>query len=110
MMDQLKKEIAKKERKPGTRVVRDPNAPRATVGTRGQQKVFRYVKAPIEKIPAGIMFLVHLAISTLQQGTVQEIATEAIKTGLANVTSQDPYTQTSIMLHRMLKTGVVEVV
>jgi hypothetical protein len=56
------------------------------------------------------MHIVWHAISTMQEGTVAEIAAMAIEKGLRDVTGQDPTTQTSIMLHRMLKTGVVEVV
>lgn len=105
----MKKELAKSERK--TRVVRDPNAVRTpvAVGTRGQKKTFRYVKAPADKIPAGIMHIVHAAIAEQKEGTVAEIAAIAIANGLEKVTGQDPTTQTSVMLHRMLKAGVVEV-
>jgi len=109
LMLKMKQELTKKERK-GVRLPRDPNAPRAEVGARGQQKRFRYVKEPDGKVPAGIMHIVWHAISTMQEGTVAEIATMAIEKGLRDVTGQDPTTQTSIMLHRMLKAGMVEVV
>jgi hypothetical protein len=77
---------------------------------KGQKKTFRYVKAPDGKIPAGIMFLVYAAIAEKKEGTVAEIATLAIEKGLAKITGQDPVNQTSVMLHRMLKTGVVEMI
>jgi hypothetical protein len=76
----------------------------------GTSKRFRYKKEPKEKLPNGIMFRVHLAISTLKEGTVQDVAAEAVKDGLANATSQDPVVQTSIMLHRLVKMGVVEII
>ena len=103
---QLKAEQLKKERKVRVK----STTARVVTATRPRVKnqVFRYVKKPDGKIPSGIMFLVHLAVSTLHKGTVQEITAEALKTGLANVTTQDPTMQTSIMLHRMIKSGVVE--
>ena len=105
---QYKAELAQEERK--GRKVRDPNTPRPVAGTKARQKVFRYLHPPKDKIPAGIMHLVHAAIAELQQGTVAEVAALAVKNGLAGVTGQDPINQTSVMLHRMLKAGVVEIV
>jgi hypothetical protein len=103
---EMKRDLDKSERK---KTVRDPNTVRATVGTKGQKKTFRYLHAPDGKIPAGIMHIVHDAISTLKQGTVAEVAVLAIEQGLAKITGQDPTTQTSVMLHRLLASGVVEV-
>jgi hypothetical protein len=80
------------------------------VGAKGQQKAFRYVKAPATKVPAGIMHCVHTAIVSMGTGTVLDVSVEAVKHGLDKVTSQNPVTQTSIMLHRLLKAGVVEAV
>jgi hypothetical protein len=103
MWEAIKKEMLKRTRTKSA-------FPRAVrVGTKSGKKIFRYVKAP-EKIPVGIMSIVHSAIKELKEGTVADITTEALSGGLAKVTGQDPTTQTSIMLHRMLQSGVVEVI
>lgn len=78
------------------------------MGSRGQYKKFRYVKAP-DAVASGIMAIVHAAIAHLKEGTVADISATAVENGLTKVTGQDPLMQTSIMLHRMLKAGVVEV-
>jgi len=75
--------------------------------SRGAAVRFRFVK-PLERIPAGIMAVVHQSIVTLKEGTVLSVADFALTKGLKDFTSQDYVTQTSIMLHRMLHAGVVE--
>jgi len=109
----LKAEMLKKSNGRSSRLssssAAKPHQPRA-VGSRatGKQTRFRYLKTP-EKVPAGIMSIVHSAIKELKEGTVADVTVEALSSGLGKVTGQDPTTQTSIMLHRMLHAGVVEV-
>ena len=98
----ITKRIARIASPPGTKAVR----PRTS---RGASTRFRFVK-PLERIPAGIMAVVHQSIATLKDGTVLSVADFALTKGLKDFTSQDYVTQTSIMLHRMLHAGVVEVV
>jgi hypothetical protein len=103
---QLKEQHVRSLRKPRT-LVRAADGKMRT--TRKGIKTFRYLKEPTGKIPAGIMAVVHEAIASLKVGTVAEVTTQAIAGGLEKITGQDPTAQTSIMLHRMLKSGVVEI-
>lgn len=105
LMDKLKKEMEKKER---LRTPREHAAPR-TPSVKSGKKRFRYVKAPDGHIPAGIMSIVHSAIRDMKEASVLELLDQT-EAEIHKVSKQDPQTQTSIMLHRMLKAGVVEVV
>lgn len=75
-------------------------------GTKLGLKTFRYLKAPAS-VPSGIMHVVHAAIAKLKEGTVDEI-TMLTADGIQKISKQDPRTQTSIMLYRLLKQSAVE--
>jgi hypothetical protein len=107
---QLKEQHERSLRKRVPRPQREAKAvDRKTPGVRGIGKTFRYLKAP-DTIPTGIMAVVHTAMLSVRQGTVAEVTIQAIAGGLEKITGQDPAAQTSIMLHRLLKAGAVEVV
>jgi len=103
----LKAEALKAVRSKAPRIPRVAGAPRISTGSRGKSKRFRFVRV-LPEIPAGIMAVVHEAIIKLKEGSVQEIGDTAIAGGLQKFTGQDPYNQTSVMLHRLLKAGAVE--
>jgi len=102
MFDQLKKAmLAKTTRK-------TKHTPR-TKGVRTVGKKFRYVKASDDHVPAGIMRIVHGTIVRMKEGSLADVAA-ACDLEIRKISKQDPVTQTSIMLHRLLKAGVVEVI
>jgi hypothetical protein len=70
------------------------------VSNRGRAQ-FAFVKA-VADLPDGIMSVVYSAIKSAKRGSVQAISAIAIsKFGLKKVTSQNPITQTHVMLNRL---------
>lgn len=62
---------------------------------------FAFVKA-VKDLPDGIMSVVYEAVKKANHGSVIEIAALAVKKfGLKKVTSQNPITQTHVMLNRL---------
>lgn len=75
--------------------------------TRGQVR-FMFVKVSKKTLPTGIMSVVYKAMQIKKAGRVEDIAKVAVRVGLAKVTSQDPVTQTHVMLNRLRKLGVTK--
>lgn len=75
--------------------------------TRGQVR-FAFVKTAKKELPAGIMSVVYKAVQQKKVGSVVEIAKVAVRVGLTKVTSQDPVTQTHVMLNRLRKMGITK--
>lgn len=79
----------------------------AVKSNRGRAQ-FAFVKATKKEIPTGIMSVVFKAVQKKRRGSVVEIAQAAIALGLKKVTSQNPVTQTHVMLNRLRKFGVTK--